>query len=316
MAAPSGLAAQLGFLAETTYGTPAGAVTRFLPIVSESVETSFEPLESAGIIAGARVLRSEQWTQGMFRHEGTVELELMNRSLGLIFQHSLGTYTTANTTAPYTYTGTPGSLTGLGLTMQLGRPDIGGTVRPFTYAGTKIATWEMAVASNEIATLSLGVVAQTVTTGTALASPSYTTPMNPFKYGSGSFSLAGSSLCVRSARISGDNKLDTGRTCIGHQYIEEPLESDLREYTGEVELEFPDLVHWERFILGTEGALQLQLTNGSSSVTVKANVRTDQATPNIPGRGLLVQTFSFKAVGTNSDASALSVIYTTTDSAA
>lgn len=316
MAAPSGLAAQLGFLAETTYGTPAGAVTRFIPIVDESVETSFEPLESAGIIAGARVLRSEQWTQGIFRHEGNVNLELTNRSLGLIFQHMMGTYTTANTTAPYTFTGTPGSLTGLGLTMQLGRPDIGGTVRPFTYAGTKIATWEIAVAANEIGTLGLGVIAQSVTTGTALASPIYTSPANPFKYGAGSFTLAGSSLCVRSARISGDNKLATDRTCIGSQNIAEPLESDLREYTGEVELEFPDLVHWERFIQGTEGALQLQLTSGPTSITVKANVRTDQATPQIPGRGLLVQTFSFKAVGTNSDASALSLIYTTTDSAA
>src|SRR5690606_15882381 len=177
-------------------------------------------------------------------------------------------------------------------------------------------SWELAVAAGENATLGLTVVAQSVTTGTALASsPTYPAGLSAFKFTSGSFSLASSSLCVRSATINGDNMLDTDRLCLGQDYIDEPLESELREYTGEVELEFPDLVHWQRFVDGTEGALDLTLTNGPAQVKVLANVRTDAATPNVSGRGLLVQTFSFKCVGT-SDSHALTVAYTTTDTSA
>ncbi len=315
MAAPSGIASQFGFAAETTYGT-AVTVTRFLPFKEESIATEFEPIESESIIAGATVLRSSQWSQGVFRHAGDIGLDFTPRGCGLFLQHALGTYVTTNTTVPYTYTGSPGSLTGLGLTMQIGRPDIGGTVRPFTYAGVKIASWELAVAAGEFASLGISVVAQTVTTVTGLASASYSATTPPFKFSSGSFSLAGSSLCVRSATLAGDNGLDTDRTCIGHDYIEQPLEANLREYTGQVELEFPDLIHYNRFIAGTEGALQLVLSQGSASLTVNANVRTDQATPSVKGRGLVVQTMNFKCVGTNSDASALTVIHTTTDSAA
>ncbi len=313
MAAPSGIAGQFAFAAETTYGTAVTA-SRFLPFTEESIQTEFTPLESDGILAGARVLRSSQWAQGVFKHAGDIGLELTPRGCGVIFQHALGSITTANTTVPYTFTATPGDMTGLGLTMQIGRPDIGGTVRPFTYAGVKIASWELAVAAGEFATLGLSVVAQTVTTVTGLASASYSDTTPPFKFSSGSFALAGSSLCVRSAKISGDNGLDTDRTCIGHDYVEQPLESKLREYTGEVELEFPDLIHYNRFIAGTEGNLTLTLTQGSASAKVIGNVRTDQATPMVKDRGILVQTMSFKCVGTNSDASALSIVYTTTDS--
>lgn len=313
MATASGIAAQFGFKEESVYGT-AVVVDRFQPFMDESIESTPEFNENAGIIAGQRVIQSSQWSQGVQRHGGDVGLELTTRNCGVLLKHCLGSLSTTSLAGTSTHTITPGDLTGLGLTVQIGRPDSGGTVRPFTYAGTKVASWEIALAANQNATFGLSLVAQTATTATALASASYTTSSNPFSFASGSFVLAGSTLCIRSAKIAGDNKLTTDRVCIGHNYIEQPIETDLRELTGELEMEFPDLIHYNRFIAGTEGYMSLALVNGTKSLTLAGNVRTDKSAPVVSGRDMVTQTFSFKCVATNtSDGSALTAVYVTSD---
>lgn len=313
MAYPSGLSAQLGFKAETTYGT-AVTVDRFVPFIDEGIESTFDTIESDGIVANVDVLGSNQWAQGVWRHEGPVNLEVTDRSIGLFLHHSLGSVATSGTTAPFTHTVTPGDQTGLGMTVQIGRPDRGGTVRPFTYSGVKIQSAEIAVATNEFATLGLEVVAQSVTTGTALATAALSNSIAPMSFVNGSFSLAGSSLCVRSARLGWENNLSTDRTCIGQSYIDEPLNADLRVITGQAEIEVPDLVHWERFVAGTEGALILGLQRGTATLTLTANVRTDAMPTNVGGRGMVVQTVDFTAVrSTTTNASALTAVYVTSD---
>lgn len=315
MALASGLAAQLGFAQETTWGT-AVTVTRFTPFVNESIQQEIEMLESAGIISGARVLRSQQWALGSRSISGDLGLEMYDRSIGLLMKHALGSVTTSGTTAPFTHTFTPGDLSGLGLTVQVGRPDRGGTVRPFTYAGCKVESWEIAYTAGEIATLGLTMVGKSETTSTVLASNSLTAGIAPMIGLVGSVTLGSSSLCVRSATIQGNNSLVTDRRCIGQATIDEPLEGDLREYTCELEIEFPDLVHYNRFVLGTEASLSLVLANAAqtSTMTIAANVRTDGATPNVTARGdLLVHTMSFKCVGTNSDASGLTLTLQNSD---
>lgn len=307
MALASGLAGQMGFVAETSWGT-AVTVTRFVPLVDESVQTEIDRLESAGTIAGQRVLRSSQWSAGLRRSEGDIGLEVYDKSIGLLLEHALGSVTTTGS-GPWTMTFTPGDLQGKGLTVQFGRPNRNGTVVPFTYAGCKVQSWEIAVSAGEIATFGLTVVAKSEVTNVALATAAYASTISPMTFVNGSFTLGGSSLCVRSAQISGENNQSTDRVCVGQNVIDEPREMDLREYAGEVEIEFYDLTLYNRFLLGTEAALSLQLVSPAScTLTINANVRTDGETPNIEGKDLLVHTLSFKCVGTNSDSSALTAI--------
>lgn len=314
MASPSGLNAQLGFAAETTFGT-AVTPTRFVPFTSESIEATPDFLESAGIIAGQQILNSNQWTHGVWRIGGDIAMEMLTRQCGLLLHHALGSITTSSSAGTSTHTITPGDLGGLGLTVQKGVPDGSGTVQPFTYAGVKIASAEIAVAATENATFGLSVVAQTFTTGTALATATYLTTGSPFSFASGSFSLAGSSLCVRSARLSIDNMLDTDRVCVGHTYIEEPVPSEYREFGGEMELEFPDLVHYNRFVAGTEGTMNLLLTNGTASIRAVSNVRTDAFPVSVNDRGLVVANATFKCTASvvGNNASALTITYVTAD---
>lgn len=315
MASPSGLNAQLGFAAETTYGT-AVAVTRFVPFTSESIEATPDFLESQGIIAGQQIINSNQWTHGVWRIGGDIAMEMLTRQHGLLLHHALGSITTSSSAGTSTHTITPGDLGGLGLTVQVGRPSgVAGVVQPFTYAGVKIASWELAVAATENATFGLTVAAQTHTTATTLATATYLTTGAPFSFANGSFVLASSTLCVRSARIAGDNQLDTDRVCVGHNYIEEPVVSEYREFTGEMELEFPDLVHYNRFVAGTEGTLNLLLSNGTSSIRAVGNVRTDSYPVTVNDRGLVVSTAAFKCTASvvGNNGSALTITYVTAD---
>lgn len=309
MAIPSGMAAQLGVVAETTYGQLV-TVSRFYPLVDESLTQEIERLESAGIIAGARVLRSEQWSPGRRDITGDVGLELYQQHSALLFSHMLGSITSSATGGIATHTVTPGDLTGKSLTVQIGRPDTGGTVRPFTYGGVKVQSWEVAVATGEIVTLGLTLLGQSETTGVALAAASYgTDAARPYHYVDGAVSVSGSDICVRELNITGENNLSDERECIGQDVIDEPLEMDLRVYSGTATLEFTNTAMYNRFVDAVEAPIVLSLSaSASAQATFTMNARFDGVTPNVEGRDLLVTEVPFTCVAsTTQDSSALSL---------
>jgi hypothetical protein len=312
MAGPrSGLNAQLGFAEETTWGTGV-TPTLFVPLVNESINQQIDRLESKAIIAGARAIRSQQWTPGNQYVKGSVGLELNDRTTSMLFKHMFGTVVTSGA-GPYTHTFTPGDLKNLGLTLQIGRPDNSGTVQPFTYAGTKIGKWQLGLKADEIATLGLDIVAKSETTATALASASYAASISPLSFVGASLNIAGSAYKVNNVTLSGDNKLDDKRIFIGQTTVDEPLEVDLREYVGTIDSEFVDLTAYNRFVAGTEAALVLSLAKGTSTVTITCNVRFDGNTPNVAGGAILRQPLPYKCVGATTDASAITAVLVNSD---
>lgn len=377
----TGLAAQIGYATEVTVGTPA-TVTAFLPLISESLTQDRTRLESTGIIAGRRVLTSDQYNGGDVTVSGSVQHELYNRGLGKIFTAMFGTVVTTGA-GPYTHTFTPGDLTGDALTIQVGRPATNGTTFPFTYAGMKVSSWEIACAAGEIATLGLDLVGQrefavrtvtdgvttnastaitsataafsvddigkpisgtgipaattiaavtsttaatlsanatatgtsvTFTIGVALATATYPGSIKPLKFNHASVTLGGSAVNVKSLTLSGSNMLDDSRRFLGNQYITEPLEMGLREYTGSLEIEFTDLTQYTRFVAGTEAALVASFVSGTDSVTITTNVRVDGTTPNVAGRDILTQTLPVKCIASSTDASAITAVLVNSDS--
>lgn len=371
----SGLAAQIGFGDETTWGT-AVTPTVFVPLVSEDLAQEIARLESAGIIAGQRVLRSQQWGEGDVTCGGSIGLELFDRDTGMLLKHMFGGSSMADGAF------SPADLTGNGLTVQVGRPDTNnGTVRPYTYAGGKVASWEVGLVSGEIVTLGLDLVARHeishrtvadgVTTnsspnitsataafiqndvgkpisgtnipagttiasvtsstaavmsanatgtgsglsfviGLALTSASYTSGIAPYRFLGGSVTLAGSAFKVHEATLAGDNGLDVDRRFVGQQTIEQPLEADLRSYTGSLDSEFWDEVAYRRFLAGTEAALVIAVASGTRSLTFTTNVRFDGDTPKVDGRGLVGQMLPFVCVGASTDAGAITATLDTT----
>jgi hypothetical protein len=376
----TGIDAQIGYATEVTVGTPA-TVTAFLPLVSESLMQERARLESAGIIAGRRVLASQQWNGGDITVSGSVQHELYNRGLGKLFTAMFGDVATTGA-GPYTHTFTPGDLTGDALTIQVGRPATNGTTYPFTYAGMKVSSWEIACSAGEIATLGMDVVGTreidyrvvtdgvttsgsasitsasaafnasdignpisgtgipsgatilsvqsataatlsanasasgtsiSFTLGIALAAASYPSGIKPLKFNHAAVSIGGASVNAKSLTISGNNGLDDARRFLGNQRISEPLEANLREYSGTIEVEFTDLAQYRRFVTGSEAALVASFTSGTDSVTITTNIRVDGSTPQVAGREILVQSLPFKCVASSTDASAITVALVNSD---
>lgn len=307
MASPHGVAGQFGYASETNPGQ-AVTVDKFLPINSESVTQEIERIESQGIRAGR--LTTHTWKPGQHTIAGTIELELWNTDVAAMLTHMFGDVATATNSGQWNYTYTPGGLTGKSFTAQVGRPDIGGTVRPFTWAGCKVGEWTISADVGEIATLSLDIVAMTETNGTGLASASYDTTLNPFVFTEASLSIGGATNnTVQSVELSGSNGL-TERFRLGQATSREYLENALREYTGTLTTDFEDLTAYNRFVNGTTAALVLQFDNGTETLVFTLNARFDGDSPQLGGVELLEQSLPFKAVSTTSDAAAITAVLT------
>jgi hypothetical protein len=302
------MAAQAGYATESVYGTPV-TVTSFVPLVSESLTQEIERIESEGIIAGARLLRSEQWAPGNVTVEGEIQHELFQQGAGVLFKHMFGAVNTTGA-GPYTHTFTPGDLTGDGFTTQLGRPRADGTVQPFTYSGCKVQSWEIALEAGQNATLGINVVGQQEDDATALATASYVTGgATPFNFRHGTVTIGGAAAKVRAITLSGENTLSTDRRILGQAYVDEPLEAGLRNISGEITIEFLNMTQRDHFVDGDEFAVVLDLDAGASaSLTFTLNARYDGHPANVEGRDLIVVNVPFKVIGTTTDAAGITAV--------
>lgn len=324
MATGTGLDRQVGYAAETTYGTGV-TVTRFLPAVSDTMSKQNTHTESGAQIAGAQVLRSTQWKQGDSAVGGDISHELYDQSIGLLFRAAFGTVDTSGTAVPYTHTFWP-TTPSVSFTTQVGRPTTYGTVVPLTYTGCKIQSWELAASAGEIVTWGMTVVAQEETVGTALASASYSSSLTPWHARYGTLTVDGTAVRVRSWSLSGNNNLTEDRRYVGATIIQEPLRGNLAEFTGSFEAEWGNLgtasstygtALYNKYLTGAEGTLVFGLVSGTLSGTITANVRFDGDTPNNGDNGITMHTVPFKCItpGTD-DAEALTAVLVNNDSTA
>ncbi|GAB3429827.1 phage tail tube protein [Actinophytocola sediminis] len=320
MAIPSGLDAQLGTAEESTYGTPV-TVDRHYEFRSESLALSIERIESQGLRPGRRILPSARWAAGQRSVGGDVTMELVNKGMGRWWKHALGGVATSqpddeNSPTVYLHTFTPGTIP-TGLTVQVGRPDVTGTVRAFTYHGCKVASWGLECAVGEIATFTATLLGEDEDTGTALATATYPADLALMTFVEGTLTLGGSAQDVKSFSLTGANGLSEDRYFLGSRLRKQPLEAALREITATAETEFESLTNYTRFVAGTEAELVLTFAAGviedalPFQTVITANVRFDGETPGVSGAGHVMQNVPCKVIddGTLS----IKVEYQTTD---
>jgi len=310
----SGIDSQLGFAAETTYGAYE-TVDHFLEYTSESLKFERERIESKGIRTGRRVLH--RWTPGIQRVTGNINFEFGPQGSGLLLEHMFGGLATTGVSDPYTHTFTPGTLDDKSLTIQIGRPDIGGTVRPFSYYGCVITDFEFSAAINEYLMLDLSVYGAHEATSDALETASYPAGYSPFVFTQGVIAIASSEYLVTSANLAGKNSQKVDRHFMQGTNPERPniaLESGMREFTGQLTSDFIDLTAYNRFKNGAEAALTLTFTQSATrTLTFTMNVRYDGDTPNISGIEIPELTLPYKAVSATSDAAAVTAVLLNAD---
>lgn len=320
MAIPSGLSSQLGIAQETVYGTYV-APTRFLEFESESLTVDKRMLPSRSI--GHMFLKSGRHRHYVAGGGGGVELPFMNKSMGLILKHALGTVVTAQVgaTAEYTHTFTPATDGGFGdfLTVQKGLADTGGTVRPFNYVGSKIVAWELRQAMDANLMLAVTFDAKTVQTSSGLAVVSYPTELVPLSFIDAVLTIDAAELCVRNFTVGMQRAMDVNRRCLGNSK-REPVPNGEFVVSGTLEREFEAMDQYDDWIAGTEAALTATWEYGEIGatgnpfalvLTIPALVYTGE-TPTANGSEITLQNLPFQAVDDGTDP-IIELVYHTSD---
>ncbi len=325
MALPSGLASQVGYGEETTWGTFA-TPTRFLEFNDESLALDIQPIKSAGLRAGNRVLRTDRVQLGAKSVAGPITHEVQTKGFSLLLKHCLGQAPTIVTHAggtiskDHTIAGL-GDPTGLGLTIQKGVPDVGGTVRPFSYLGCKVASWTLSNDVNGILMLALTFDGADEDTTQGLAAASYPAGTDLLTYTGGVLNIGGSQQDVRSVSITGTVNLATDRHFIRASRLKkQQLPNALYTIEGELEAEFESMTAYNRFVNKTLAQLDVTWTGPTAiegaifpqlKVTLQ-NVRFTGETPRVGGPDIVPIRLPFEALYDGSTGP-ITTLYVTTD---
>lgn len=323
MTLKTGLAAQFGIKAQADYDTPA-TVDRFYEFESEAIDTDVGIIRMPQLGAG-RFLRSDRRKAYIRGARGAASFVVMNKGFGLLLEHCIGQNTVTGAGADKTHTIIPdaNALQGKALTVQVGRPDVSGTVQPFTFQGCKVTDWELKCAVDEALKLTATFDAKTVVTNTSLASASYPTALEPFVFTEGALTINGSTTFVKSASIKGANGLATERRGLTLTK-KEPLANAIAAITGAIECEFEDLTKYAAWVAGTVVAnLVLTFTSAtlipttavpfSLTVTIPA-IAYNGKNPSVGGPDVVMQPMEFEALNNGTDP-VISLVIKTSDTA-
>lgn len=328
MTTGSGLDAQLVVGAEVTWGT---AVTpnKSFEFNDEGLKLDPTFLEPTGLRAGQKFKRASRVSISRKSVSGDITLEHSTRGMGLLWKHALASSaspTQIDTTTAYEQIHTPGDFRGLGLTVQVGRPEPStGTVRPFTYAGCKVSQWEFSVSDNAIPTLKLTFDGRSEDTATALAAASYPTGAKVFSFANATLALGGTvataggkttvssgtavATVVTEVSVQGAAPMATDRFGIGNAGLKsEQLENDTPTITGSLSAEFNKAELYDLFTNNTTTAMVLTLTGDDIDTDepetveiILPAVKLKAAAPNVGGPDIVSMSTDFEAYANETD---------------
>lgn len=246
---------QAGFVDESTYGT-AVTVTKFFPLISESIREDVSKLESEARRSGLHVQRSDISIPIYKGSAGSVEIPIMSKDFGWWLKHLTGAVATAGPTdSGYTHTGTVGTLKGDSFSAQFNRPfHDSGSNQPFSYEGGKVASWEISCGVDQEAKLSADLDFENVATGTALASASYPAGLEllSWAHAESLLTIAGTTVPVTEFTVGCDNGLKLDRHYVrGSALKKEPVADKYREITWSLTADFDSLTQYNRFKAAT-----------------------------------------------------------------
>lgn len=318
MAVPSGIAASVGWAAEVTYGTYV-APTRFLPGAFKPQKVT-STRQGSGVIAGEALARGARRVVTSTAGKGSLDLDVHNKSMGLLLQALMGTTVTPvqqGATTAYMQTHTlANDNTGKTLSMQAGVPDLGGTVRPYTLLGAAVQSGEFSCGVDELLTLALELDGRAVSEAQALAAPSYATGLAPFHFAQsvvkvGTFGAEAAVTGIRKMSVKVSRAQDTGRFYHGAAGLKAaPVPNGVLEVTGSIDHDYVDkTIFADRYAAQTPFSLVWEFTGAVISgafnellrITLPQCYLDDDGTPNADGPDVVKTSHKFTVLfdGTN-----------------
>lgn len=315
MAIGSGLGAQLGIAPETTYGTYV-APTKFVEFTKEGLALKKTTAQSAGIAAGRLLALSSRRVLTRKEVQGSIELEVTNKAMGLLLQALMGTTVTPvqqGAGPAYLQTHTLASVAGKSLTIQKGVPLTSGTVTKKNFLGCKVTSGEFSCGVGEMLGATFEIDGRDVEETSALAAASYSS-MSPFHFGqmavkAGSFGTETALDGIRKMSCKIERPQDVERFYANAAALKkEPIENDQVKISGTIETDYTgttlDDLHtsdgatslvWE-FV----GPLIAATFYETFRVTLPA-IRLDEGPPVVDGFGVVKPSFNYVGLfdGTN-----------------
>lgn len=240
---------------ESTYGTPA-TLTRAYEAKADSWKIEIEHLESVGFRAGMETLRSDRRKPVAMGGEGTIEVDVLDKGMGLLLEASLGGATGPTqvaTTNAYeqVFTSTSTAPTG-SYTVQVQRPDADGAIRSFTHHGAMITSWKLAQSVGEFLNLELSFDFEEVDTVTSPGVATYPSDARTFDWTQCAITISGAPVDTTSFELNADLSLKTDRRFLrSNSNKKQPKRGGVPSYEGTLEAEFSDLDHYNSFVAGT-----------------------------------------------------------------
>ncbi|MEU5077104.1 phage tail tube protein [Streptomyces asoensis] len=315
MAIGSGLGAQLGIAAESSYGTFV-APTKFVEFTKEGLALKKTTAQSAGIANGRLLPLSARRVLTRREASGTIEMEVTNKAMGLLLQGLMGTSVTPvqqGVTAAYLQTHTLASVAGKSLTIQKGVPLTSGTVTDKTFVGCKVTSGEFSCGVGEMLTASFEVDAKDCDETQTLASASYSN-MSPFHFmqltaKAGTFGGETALDGIRKVSCKVERPQDVERFYAGQAGLKkEPIENDQVKITGTLESDYTgttlDDLHTSdaatSLVLEWVGPLIAPTFYETFRITLPA-VRLNEGPPVVDGFGVVKPSFTYEGLydGTN-----------------
>ncbi|WP_217923779.1 phage tail tube protein [Miltoncostaea oceani] len=279
----SGIGGQLGFVAETTYGTFV-VPTRFLEFNTEGLVFNRETIQSAGIRRGSNIQRTSRWAVNKKGGGGPVTFELASKGFGLLLKHAMGAVTITTpggATLQRRHRHVFGDLDDLSLTIQKGAPDIGATTNPFTFLGCVVTGWELGVDVDGLVMFTPTFDAQDMVTAQALAVAAYPAADELFSYQQTAVTVNAGGVTPTGMTLSVDHGMKTDRFFVQNSALKKrPVIAARRAVTGTLTFEFESMTQVNFFLNAAPGA----------EVPIGAVIRGSQidAAPNYYGLDVII----------------------------
>lgn len=241
---------------ESTYGT-AVTPTRSFEAKADGWKSEREGLESVGMRAGMQTTRSDRRKVINMGGAGAIEVDVLNKGMGLLLDGLLGTTTgptQQSSTIAYlqTFASNEDGPTS-SFTVQLIRPYVAsGSSAAFTHHGCMATGWGLSQEVNGLLTLNIDYDFEDVDTATSAATATYPAAASPFDWTQAVLTVGGSAFDVRSFEFQADLAMKTDRRYLrGSALKKQPVRSGVPEYSGTIVADFDALTRYNEFVAGT-----------------------------------------------------------------